>query len=99
MSLVDVSLSLCSRSTFNAFGEINRQTVFRMNDQPQPEKVKSCLEASLKKDMQGTFAPMHEIWQQGYSATDIISTFACHEHISCDPKPGESASRLTRRST
>ena len=21
-----------------------------MNDQPQPEKVKSCLEASLKKD-------------------------------------------------
>ena len=23
-----------------------------MNDQPQPEKVKSCLEASLKKDAQ-----------------------------------------------
>ena len=65
-----------------------------MNDQPQPEKVKSCLQASLKKDMkarqilpqclefwptftcQGTFAPMHEIWKQGYSTTDIISTFA-----------------------
>ncbi|CAJ1440254.1 unnamed protein product [Effrenium voratum] len=65
-----------AQSTFNAFGEINRSTVFRMNDQPQPEKIRSCLDASLKKDMKGTFAPMHEIWQQGYSATDIISTFS-----------------------
>lgn len=65
-----------AQSTFNAFGEINRSTVFRMNDQPQPEKIRRCLEASLKKDMKGTFAPMHEIWHQGYSATDIISTFA-----------------------
>eukprot|EP00435_Cladocopium_sp_Y103_P034314 s75_g8.t2 len=65
-----------AQSTFNAFGEINRNTVFRMNDQPQPEKIKGCLEASLKKDMKGTFAPMHEIWHQGYSATDIISTFS-----------------------
>ena len=74
------------------------RAVDRMNDQPQPEKVKSCLEASLKKDAkarrpdraasapkhasaaaqtaQGTFGPMHEIWNQGYSTTDIISTFS-----------------------
>ena len=26
-------------------------TVARMNDQPQPEKIRGCLEASLKKDM------------------------------------------------
>ncbi|OLP85310.1 Replication factor C subunit 2 [Symbiodinium microadriaticum] len=65
-----------AQSTFNAFGEINKATVFRMNDQPQPEKVKSCLEASLKKDAKGTFGPMHEIWNQGYSTTDIISTFS-----------------------
>ncbi|CAE7492298.1 RFC2 [Symbiodinium pilosum] len=65
-----------AQSTFNAFGEINKGTVFRMNDQPQPEKVKSCLDASLKKDLKGTFGPMHEIWNQGYSTTDIISTFS-----------------------
>mmetsp|Transcript_2437 Transcript_2437/g.4166 ORF Transcript_2437/g.4166 Transcript_2437/m.4166 type:complete len:319 (+) Transcript_2437:42-998(+) len=65
-----------AQSTYNAFGEVNRTTVFRMNDQPQPEKVKGCLEASLKKDMKGAFGPMHEIWKQGYSTTDIISTFA-----------------------
>ena len=26
-------------------------TAARMNDQPQPEKIRGCLEASLKKDM------------------------------------------------
>mmetsp|Transcript_39063 Transcript_39063/g.81705 ORF Transcript_39063/g.81705 Transcript_39063/m.81705 type:complete len:99 (+) Transcript_39063:1-297(+) len=46
-----------------------------MNDQPQPEKIKKCLEASLKRDWQAAFAPILEIWKQGYSATDIISTF------------------------
>mmetsp|Transcript_39064 Transcript_39064/g.81707 ORF Transcript_39064/g.81707 Transcript_39064/m.81707 type:complete len:99 (+) Transcript_39064:1-297(+) len=46
-----------------------------MNDQPQPEQIKKCLEASLKRDWQAAFAPILEIWKQGYSATDIISTF------------------------
>jgi len=64
-----------AQSTYNAFGNITRDTVFRMNDQPQPEKIKKCLEASLKRDWQAAFAPILEIWKQGYSATDIISTF------------------------
>eukprot|EP00440_Ansanella_granifera_P005043 gb/GFBE01005466.1/.p1 GENE.gb/GFBE01005466.1/~~gb/GFBE01005466.1/.p1 ORF type:complete len:319 (+),score=88.48 gb/GFBE01005466.1/:1-957(+) len=65
-----------AQSTFNAFGNVTKETVFRMNDQPQPEKIRGCLEASLKKDLPGTFGPVHEIWKQGYSPTDIISTFA-----------------------
>eukprot|EP00933_Yihiella_yeosuensis_P054323 TRINITY_DN5272_c0_g2_i1.p1 TRINITY_DN5272_c0_g2~~TRINITY_DN5272_c0_g2_i1.p1 ORF type:complete len:346 (-),score=73.19 TRINITY_DN5272_c0_g2_i1:94-1050(-) len=65
-----------AQSTFNAFGNITKETVFRMNDQPQPEKIKGCLQAALKKDMRGTFEPVHEIWKQGYSAGDIVSTFA-----------------------
>lgn len=65
-----------AQSTFNAFGTITKETVFRMNDQPQPEKVKRCLEAALKKDWDAAFAPVREIWKQGYSSTDIISTFA-----------------------
>merc|ERR1719517_376305 len=64
-----------AQSTFNAFGNITRDTVFRMNDQPQPEKIRSCLAATLNKDWQAAFAPVLEIWKQGYSATDIISTF------------------------
>jgi len=65
-----------AQSTFNAFGEITKETVFRMNDQPQPEKIKKSLEACLKKDWPGAFGPVHEIWKQGYSPMDIISTFA-----------------------
>lgn len=65
-----------AQSTFNAFGTINREYVFRMNDQPQPEKIKNCLQGALQRDWKTAFAPVHEIWKQGYSSTDIISTFA-----------------------
>lgn len=65
-----------AQSTLNAFGSITRDTVFRMNDQPQPEKVQGCLKAALQRDWKGAFTPVHEIWKQGYSSTDIISTFA-----------------------
>ena len=30
---------------------VEKITAARMNDQPQPEKIRGCLEASLKKDM------------------------------------------------
>lgn len=65
-----------AQSTFNAFGKISHEEVFRMNDQPQPAKVKATLEGSLKKDWQAAFGPLHEIYKQGYSSSDIISTFA-----------------------
>jgi len=65
-----------AQSTFNAFGNITKEFVFRMNDQPQPEKIKGCLMACSRKSWDEAFAPLHEIWKQGYSAADIISTFA-----------------------
>merc|ERR1711879_623721 len=64
-----------AQSTFNAFGLVNQAHVFKMNDQPQPAKIKASLEASLRKNWKEAFAPVHEIWKQGYSTTDIISTF------------------------
>merc|ERR1719384_843437 len=38
-----------AQSTLNAFGQINRETVFRMNDQPQPETIQRCLRAVLQQ--------------------------------------------------
>lgn len=64
-----------AQSTFNAFGNITHQNVYRMNDQPQPEKIKAALGSCLKQDWVGAFAPIHEIFLLGYSTTDIISTF------------------------
>jgi len=77
-----------AQSTYNAFGTVTHEHVFRMNDQPQPKRIKVCLEACLKQDWDAAFLPVHEIFKQGYSTTDIISTFArvtkyfdCPEHI------------------
>merc|ERR1712190_211873 len=39
-----------AQSTFNAFGNITKDFVFRRNGQPQPEKIKGCLQACLRKD-------------------------------------------------
>merc|ERR1719267_137843 len=44
-----------AQSTYNAFGVINHEHVFRMNDQPQPKQIKASLEACLKQDWQGAF--------------------------------------------
>lgn len=65
-----------AQSTFNAFGKITHDAVFKMNDQPQPARIKAALEACLKKDWKSAFAPVHELHAQGYSTGDIISTFA-----------------------
>eukprot|EP00929_Paragymnodinium_shiwhaense_P043127 TRINITY_DN22222_c0_g1_i1.p1 TRINITY_DN22222_c0_g1~~TRINITY_DN22222_c0_g1_i1.p1 ORF type:complete len:317 (-),score=93.00 TRINITY_DN22222_c0_g1_i1:231-1181(-) len=65
-----------AQSTYNAFGKISHAEVFRMNDQPQPSKVKAALEASLKKDWEAAFKEVHDMHKQGYSTSDIISTFA-----------------------
>jgi len=64
-----------AQSTFNAFGKIAHDEVFKMNDQPQPAKVKLALHACLQRNWQEAFGPVHEIHKQGYSTTDIISTF------------------------
>jgi len=65
-----------AQSTFNAFGSITHENVFRMNDQPQPEKVRACLKACLQKDWGAAFAPIHDIFKQGYSTMDVIATLS-----------------------
>jgi replication factor C subunit 2/4 len=65
-----------AQSTFNAFGKITHEYVYKMNDQPQPAIAKKALEACLRKDWEAGFAPVHDLYNQGYSTRDIISTFA-----------------------
>mmetsp|Transcript_72488 Transcript_72488/g.136925 ORF Transcript_72488/g.136925 Transcript_72488/m.136925 type:complete len:318 (-) Transcript_72488:72-1025(-) len=65
-----------AQSTYNAFGTITHEHVFRMNDQPQPKQIRKSLEACLRQDWEAAFKPVHDIFKQGYSTTDIISTFA-----------------------
>ena len=49
-----------------------------MNDQPQPEKVKTSLEASLKKDMQVPFGcPLGALWVPFESSEANVSGHLC----------------------
>jgi len=64
-----------AQSTYNAFGIIDHDSVFKMNDQPQPKLVKTSLDACLKQDWDGAFGPMHLLWKQGYSTGDIVATY------------------------
>mmetsp|Transcript_35258 Transcript_35258/g.64484 ORF Transcript_35258/g.64484 Transcript_35258/m.64484 type:complete len:319 (-) Transcript_35258:216-1172(-) len=64
-----------AQSTFNAFGTITHDTVFKMNDQPQPHRVRAALEAALRGDWKAAFQPVNELWNEGYSTGDIIATF------------------------
>lgn len=65
-----------AQSTFNAFGKITHEAVFKMNDQPQPKMIKKCFEACMRGSWSDAIEPVHAIHKQGYSATDIISTFS-----------------------
>lgn len=65
-----------AQSTYNAFGVVNQETVFKMNDQPQPKTIRKALEGCLAQDWEAAFGPVHQLHSQGYSTADIISTFA-----------------------
>jgi len=65
-----------AQSTHNAFGNITQETVFRINDQPHPEKLQAALKAAMRQDWQEAFGPVQEMHKQGYSSTDIISTLS-----------------------
>jgi replication factor C subunit 2/4 len=65
-----------AQSTFNAFGKITHENVYKMNDQPQPHRIKAALEACLRKDWDAAFEPVKDLHKQGYSTGDIVSTFA-----------------------
>merc|ERR1719156_510493 len=44
-----------AQSTFNAFGMVSQETVFKMNDQPQPKLVRQALDACLRGDWEDGF--------------------------------------------
>eukprot|EP01101_Sappina_pedata_P002955 TRINITY_DN13164_c0_g1_i1.p1 TRINITY_DN13164_c0_g1~~TRINITY_DN13164_c0_g1_i1.p1 ORF type:complete len:354 (+),score=96.99 TRINITY_DN13164_c0_g1_i1:76-1062(+) len=63
------------QATFSGFGYVNPENVFKVCDQPHPlvlkKVVKNCIKANLTK----AHANMSSLWNEGYSAQDIISTF------------------------
>ncbi|THH00670.1 hypothetical protein EW026_g1885 [Hermanssonia centrifuga] len=62
------------QSTHSGFSFVSGDNVFKVCDQPHPVTVQAIIRACLKSDIDLAMDKLGEIWQQGYSAVDIIVT-------------------------
>jgi replication factor C subunit 2/4 len=62
------------QSTHSGFGFVSGDNVFKVCDQPHPVIVQSIVRLCLKGDIDGAMEKLNELWEQGYSAVDIVVT-------------------------
>jgi len=62
------------QSTWSGFGFVSSDNVFKVCDQPHPVVVQTIIRACSKGDIENSMIKLQELWNQGYSAVDIIVT-------------------------
>lgn len=62
------------QSTHSGFNFISGDNVFKVCDQPHPVTVQAIIRACMKGNIEGAMEKLDELWQQGYSAVDIVVT-------------------------
>jgi len=60
------------QSTFQGFGHVNSENVFKVCDEPHPLLVKDMLKACVASDLDGAYRIMSHLWALGYAPEDII---------------------------
>jgi len=55
-------------------GHVDRESVFRVCDQPHPLVLQSCLHLCAKQELEGAHAALMDLSDQGYSPLDIVTT-------------------------
>ncbi|XP_033357542.1 replication factor C subunit 2 isoform X1 [Bombus vosnesenskii] len=61
------------QSTYNGFGHVNSENVFKVCDEPHPLLVKEMLELCTQGKISKAYGIMEHLWKMGYSAEDLIS--------------------------
>ena len=61
------------QSTYNGFGHVNSENVFKVCDEPHPLLVKEMLEFCTQGNIVKAYGVMEHLWKMGYSAEDLIS--------------------------
>ncbi|KAI0224572.1 Replication factor C subunit 2 [Lamellibrachia satsuma] len=61
------------QSTFQGFGMVNGENVFKVCDEPHPLLVKEMLQHCVNADIDAAYKIMAHLWKLGYSPDDIIS--------------------------
>lgn len=62
------------QSTFNAYGMISEENVFRICDQPHPVILQQCLALCYCRDMYGASQIITKQLEEGYACIDILKT-------------------------
>jgi replication factor C subunit 2/4 len=62
------------QSTHSGFGFVSGDNVFKVCDQPHPIIVQAIIRACMKGNIDGAVEKLNELWEQGYSAVDIVVT-------------------------
>ncbi|EIW87071.1 P-loop containing nucleoside triphosphate hydrolase protein [Coniophora puteana RWD-64-598 SS2] len=62
------------QSTHSGFGFVSGENVFKVCDQPHPVIVQAIIRACHKCEVDSALEKLHELWDQGYSAVDIVVT-------------------------
>lgn len=61
------------QSTYNGFGHINSENVFKVCDEPHPLIVKQIIENCVQEKLDEALKLLQHLWKLGYSAEDIIN--------------------------
>ncbi|KAK4685122.1 replication factor C subunit 2/4, partial [Tremellales sp. Uapishka_1] len=62
------------QSTHSGFGFVSEDNVFKICDQPHPIKVVAMIKSCQKGEIDDALTRIHELWEKGYSAVDIVVT-------------------------
>ncbi|WVQ80196.1 hypothetical protein IAT38_002301 [Cryptococcus sp. DSM 104549] len=62
------------QSTFSGFGFVNQDNVFKICDQPHPVVIRQMIKDCQTGNIDGALARINALWDQGYSAVDIVVT-------------------------
>ena len=62
------------QATWTGLGFVSPDNVFKVCDQPHPQVMQRVLTACNKGDIDFAMERLDEIWSQGYSALDIVTT-------------------------
>lgn len=63
------------QSTVMGFGFVKGENVFKVVDLPSPGAIKSIINNCKKGDINLALETLKDLWNMGYSALDIITTF------------------------
>eukprot|EP00668_Euglena_longa_P032276 GGOE01041580.1.p2 GENE.GGOE01041580.1~~GGOE01041580.1.p2 ORF type:complete len:350 (+),score=131.10 GGOE01041580.1:123-1052(+) len=63
------------QATMFGFGMVNADNVFKVCDQPHPVVVEELVQCCLAGDLAGSQKRLTTLWNKGYAAADIITTF------------------------